>query len=558
MYNMSAGKQNFKKLIDNDYYYVDKTLLIEDVLTEDVLLYIRPRRFGKTLNMSMLYYFFSINEEENAYLFEGLKITHNEKAMKHMNKHPVIHITFGSAKSPTLELQIAAIGDVVSAFLRKNYKLKNHPNLSKYHHDKLKSFEENRFEKNELKNSLQFISECMYLAYRENVIILIDEYDVPLSYSREKYYEEFYDFYLSFLSASLKYNDYLERGVLTGCLRIVKESLFSGLNNLKVRSLLDYNARDCFGFTQNEVDDILKEAHLEDKRQLIKDWYDGYNFSGISIYNPWSLLEYVNILMVKPDQYPQPYWLNTGRNDIIYQYILETGEDLKKDFRKLVEGEPISKKIIPELTYRDLDHQRYESENIYSLLLFSGYLKIINQPKDSSGNIIDDTYNLLIPNKEVSKIYTDSFSIWFKQRYKNYDTKFIYALLNSDSQKANEILNASLFETMSYYDNNESFYHGYMSKLLSVNDYIVESNVESGLGRYDLFIHRKNDFNSPSLLIECKHSKTREDLERDAQKGIEQMIGRKYIEGLMAKGYSTVISYCISFYKKECYIKTTS
>ena len=556
MKRMSAGKQNFKDLIDNDYYYVDKTMLIEDILREDVLLYTRPRRFGKTLNMSMLYYFFSINEKENAYLFDGLKITHNEKAMKHMNQYPVIRLTFGGIKNPTLESQIDGIGDVISAFLRRNSNLKNHKNLSNYQHDKLEAFEHNIFERNDLQNSLQIISECMYSIYKRRVIILIDEYDVPLSSSREKYYDDFYDFYSSFLSKTLKYNDYIERGVLTGCFRIVKESIFSGLNNLRVRTLLDYHARDCFGFTQDEVDAILKEAHLEDKREIIRDWYDGYNFCGINIYNPWSLLEYVDILTVMPNQLPQPYWLSTSGNEVIYKYISEMGEDLKKDFRRLLEGEAVSKRIRPDLTYREIDHNQYDSENVFTFLLFGGYLKILEPSKDALGNIIDNTYNMSIPNKEVSKIYKASFNSWFKEKYKNYDIKFIDALLDKDTKEANNILNASLFETLSYYDNNESFYHGYMAKLLSANDYIVESNVESGLGRYDLFVHKLEAH--PALLIECKHSKTRENLERDAQKGIEQMIERKYVEGLMTKGYANVVSYCISFYKKECYIKTTS
>ena len=556
MKRMSAGKQNFKDLIDNDYFYVDKTMLIEDILREDVLLYTRPRRFGKTLNMSMLYYFFSINEKENAYLFDGLKITHNEKAMKHMNQYPVIRLTFGGIKAPTLNGQIQEVGNVIQNLVEDLYELKTSPYLSDLQKQKLYRLESKNYQNGDLENSLQFISKCLYLHYHKRVIILIDEYDVPLSSSREKYYDDFYDFYSSFLSKTLKYNDYIERGVLTGCFRIVKESIFSGLNNLRVRTLLDYHARDCFGFTQDEVDDILKEAHLEDKRGIIRDWYDGYNFCGINIYNPWSLLEYVDILIDKPDQLPQPYWLSTSGNEVIYKYISEMGEDLKKDFRRLLEGEAVSKRIRPDLTYREIDHNQYDSENVFTFLLFGGYLKVISPSLNEHDEIIKNTYNLVIPNEEVKEIYIDSFTSWFKEKYKNYDTKFIDALLDKDTKEANNILNASLFETLSYYDNNESFYHGYMAKLLSANDYIVESNVESGLGRYDLFVHKLEAH--PALLIECKHSKTRENLERDAQKGIEQMIERKYVEGLMTKGYANVVSYCISFYKKECYIKTTS
>ena len=554
MLNMSVGRQDFKKMVDQDNSpYVDKTHLIEDVLSEDVLLYTRPRRFGKSLNMSMLYYFFS-NKENSQELFKGLRISSNNEAMKHLNKYPVINLTFGTIENRNLNEQIYSLGMTISDFIENHGELRTSEYLSDYQKERIHRLETNTYDDNELKESLFFLSKCLYFHYQKKVIILIDEYDIPLNHARNKgYYDEFYDFYSVFLSKGLKYNNYLEKGVLTGCLKIVKDSMFSGLNNIISRDLLELRASDCFGFTQDEVDELLRKANLLEKREIIRDWYDGYTFSNKKLYNPWSVCEYIDILQHDKDVKPKAYWLGTSTNKLIYDYIKNMSEALKQDFRRLVDGESISRRINPILTYRDLDEDAYNPCNIYSFLLFSGYLKIKSPAFDQFGNELRNTYNLVIPNKEVLEIYEDSFTKWFDETYIDYDLKFIDALLNKHVKEANNILNASLFETLSYFDNNESFYHSYISKLLKTDGYTVESNRESGLGRYDLFVHKLGA--QPALLIECKYSKSRNDLKETAYEGVNQMINKKYIEGLNALGYENVIAYCISFYKKECYIE---
>lgn len=321
MINMCIGNQDFKTIVEQENSpYVDKSNFIEEVLHENIVLYTRPRRFGKTLNMSMLYYFFS-NKEDSKELFKDLKISKNTKAMKHLNKYPVIYLSFGGSEFKTLDKQLSDIGSRIMGIVLEYPELMTSEYLTDYQKESLKRLETKEYNDNDLEESLNFISRCLYLHFNEKVIILIDEYDVPLNYSRGKYYEEFYNFYSVFLSKGLKYNNSIKKGILTGCLNIAKNSSYTGLNNIRVRSVLDYRSSDCFGFTQDELDNLLEKCSLLEKRHLFKDWYDGYQFGKTEIYNPWSVCAYIDELQDNIGAYPDNYWINTGRNNEIYDYI---------------------------------------------------------------------------------------------------------------------------------------------------------------------------------------------------------------------------------------------
>ena len=552
MNRIMIGTENFKKMIDNHYYYIDKTHLIEDVFKNEVVLYTRPIRFGKTLNMSMLYYFFSNKEKDNAYLFDGLKITHNPEIMKHRNQYPVISISLKEMSSLNLENQLAQFAEVIRNVVINNKELLESQYVDDSDKEILNDFRFSRAKETQLKNSLKIISNCLMQHYQKKVIILIDEYDVPLQYAHlNNYYDEMVDFLKSILSSTLKTNPALEKGVLTGCLRIAKESIFTGLNNFTVRSIMDEEGNDCFGFTQNEIDDVLKYYHLQEKKEEMKEWYDGYNFSNLEIYNPWSSLNYINKLLMNSSYQAESFWANTSSNDIVREYIELGTQTMREEFEELLNDKSIYKELKPELTYREMNFDKdIINDDIYSFLLYTGYLK-------TTGNVrkqgLSTFYELVIPNKEVKMIYYNQFMSWFNFYKMEKQNPFIKALINEDTDQANRILYDIMMNNMSYYDSVESFYHGFMVGFLKADGYKVQSNQESGNGRFDIFV-LPNYPKDRGIVIECKHSISKIDLEKDSIRAVEQIKDNKYIEGLNVKGYKDIIGYGISFYKKQCYI----
>ena len=543
MRNMSIGKQNFKEMIDHQgtlYHYVDKSQLIEDVMSDDIILYSRPRRFGKTLNMSMLYYFFSFSEKDNAYLFNDLKISRNKEAMEHQNKYALISITFGGCEANNLNTQINLIGDVIELFISKHQDLYESTYLSNLQKDKLYRLESRNYQGNDLINSLQFLSQCMALHYKRKVIILIDEYDVPLKYAYDYgYYDEMHNFMSMFLSKSLKYNDDLYKAVLTGCLPLAKESSYTGLNNVTVRDVLDYDASDCFGFTEAEVIDFLKDYDLEDRIDEIKLWYDGYRFGDQQIYNPLSVSKCVQRLLKNNPNSMDTYWIGTGSNIEIKHFIEQDHGPLKKEFKILEEGKSIIKSINPQITYEESNNPKY----IYTFLLYTGYLTIKH-------HLSENRYELMIPNNEVKKTYTMFFSQWFEKEYSH--SLFIESLLKGDVSKAQEILEYTLLSSFSFYYSVEEVYEAFLLGYLSDRGYKVDSEKESGYGRYDLFVYNLKAY--PALIIECKYSESIDSLEKDAKEGLRQIRERKYIEGKESEGYSKVLGYSIAFHRKRCLI----
>lgn len=529
---LPTGIENFKTMIDKSAYYVDKTNFIEDVLNEQVVSYTRPRRFGKTLNMSMLYYFFSIKEKENAYLFDGLNISKNKDVLKVQNKYPTIFISLKEMKSLTFDAQISSFSNVIYELLEKNLEILSSDQLSDTTKDILNKLHNRSSSAEDLKISLRVITNALYTYYQQKVIVLIDEYDVPLQAAyQNNYYEEMVEFLRSVFSSALKTNDALEKGVMTGCLRISKESIFTGLNNI---------SSEFFGFTELEVKQLLKDYNLSEKMGEVKKWYDGYQFGNKEIYNPWSTLMYVKNITQDVSFKPISFWANTSGNDLVVKYIQNGDKKLRKEFDVLMSGQSLIKYIKPELTYREMDN----INNIYSFLLLTGYLKVI---KDRGEN----QYELVIPNKEVYEIYKQSFMSYFEDYTTSKKNELYQELVDGDAKKVNLLLNDILLRSISYFDNQESFYHGFLVGLL--NDYEVVSNRESGNGRFDVCVLPENILGTV-VLIECKHSISEDDLIDDAKEGARQIVEQKYLEEHRFKKYENAVGYGISFYKKQCYV----
>lgn len=538
---LPTGIENFKTMIDKSAYYVDKTNFIEDVLNEQVVSYTRPRRFGKTLNMSMLYYFFSIKEKENSYLFDGLNISKNKDALKYQNKYPTIFISLKEMKNLTFDVQISSFSNVIYELLEKNLEILSSVQLSDTTKDILNKLHNRSSSIEDLKISLRVITNALYTYYQQKVIVLIDEYDVPLQAAyQNNYYEEMVEFLRSVFSSALKTNDALEKGVMTGCLRISKESIFTGLNNFTAYSVLNNISSESFGFTELEVKQLLKDYNLSEKMDEVKEWYDGYQFGNKEIYNPWSTLMYVKNITQDVSFKPISFWANTSGNDIVVKYIQNGDKKLRKEFDLLMNGQSLVKYIKPELTYREMDN----INNIYSFLLLTGYLKVI---KDRGEN----QYELVIPNKEVYEIYKQSFMSYFEDYTTSRKGELYQEFVDGDAKKVNLLLNDILLRSISYFDNQESFYHGFLVGLL--NDYEVVSNRESGNGRFDVCVLPENILGTV-VLIECKHSISEDDLIDDAKEGARQIVEQKYLEEHKFKKYENVIGYGISFYKKQCYV----
>ena len=545
MKRLPIGVEDFKKMIDKNFYYIDKTDFINDVLHEEVVLYTRPRRFGKTLNMSTLYYFFSIKQKENAYLFNGLNIMKRRDAVEHLNKYPVIMISLKEMKQTTFEKQLEMYSVFIRDIIRRNQELLESEQINAIDKELLTAYYMGTKNEVSLQTALKFLCECLQQHYHQNVILLIDEYDVPLqSAYLHGYYDQMVEFLRNVFSAALKTNDALEKGVLTGCLRIAKESIFTGLNNFKVNSIFDGDENQQFGFMQNEIDILLEKYDALEYRYNIKEWYDGYQFGGCDVYNPWSVLMYMDRLTNSNNKSPESFWANTSGNDVIYRFIQQGNAEMKQDFDILSSGGMIEKTIKPELTYRELD----DTDNLYSFLLFTGYLKAISKTDTN-------TYQLMIPNKEIQYIYTTIFEEWFKQQIKSYQASFLEALLQEHVEEANEILNIVLFQSMSYFDYDEKYYHGFLNGMLQgKGSYRIVSNQESGFGRCGLAVLPAYNKNR-GLLFELKVAKREEDVEKSAELAIQQIKEKQYIEGLHRKGYTDILGYGIAFYKKTCVIK---
>ena len=557
---ISIGVEDFKEIINKNGYFVDKTLMIKKMIESNakVTLFTRPRRFGKTLNQFMIRRFFEdeITEKgkkvDNGYLFDGLKIAEcGEEILKHQQQYPVIFLTLKSAKQPTYEMAYACLVDeICKEFERHSYVLQGE--LSQRNREIFERISLGKGSDDEYATAFAFLSECLFKYHGKNTIILIDEYDVPLE---NAYFEGFYDkmikFIRSLFESALKTNPYLEKSVITGCLRISKESIFTGLNNLKVDSVLRTEYGDSFGFTESEVEEMLAYYNLQEELTEVKRWYDGYLFNDIEIYNPWSIINYVYDRDRKITQFALPYWSNTSSNSIIREMVGEADADAKRDLETLINGGIIEKPVHEDITYGDI-HQT--QDNLWNFLFFTGYLKKMSERKDESGESL--YLSMAIPNTEIKTIYKNSISYWFEQRMKETDRgPLVHALETGDCEAAENFISEQLFQAISYYDYAENFYHGFMAGLLvNIGGYLVRSNRESGNGRPDI-VMTESKFRGRAMILELKVSDTIKDMEKKCEEALTQIEEQQYESQLEEDCFQPILKYAICFFKKRCMVK---
>ena len=558
---ISIGVEDFKEIIEKDGYFVDKTLMIKKLIESQakVTLFTRPRRFGKTLNQFMIRRFFEdeITEKgekvDNGYLFDGLKIAEcGEEILKHQQQYPVIFMTLKSAKQPNFEMAYGALADeIYNEFMRHRYVLQSDA-LLPIEKERYENLLNRRADEKEVAKAFAFLSECLFKYHKKKAIILIDEYDVPLenAYFRG-FYDEMIDFIRSLFESALKTNPYLEKSVITGCLRISKESIFTGLNNLKVDSVLRTEYGDSFGFTESEVEEMLAYYNLQEELPEVKRWYDGYLFNDIEIYNPWSIINYVYDRDRKITKFALPYWSNTSSNSIIREMVGEADQKAKADLETLINGGTIEKPVHEDITYGDI-HQ--SQDNLWNFLFFTGYLKKMSERKDESGESL--YLSMAIPNTEIKTIYKNSISYWFEQRMKETDrSPLVRALETGDCEAAEDFINRQLADTISYYDYAENFYHGFMAGLLvNIGGYLVRSNRERGNGRPDI-VMTESKFRGRAMILELKISDTIQGMEKKCEEALTQIEEQKYESSLEEDCFQPILKYAICFFKKRCMVK---
>jgi len=539
------GKSDFKEIIEGNYYYCDKTKLIEDILDKgfEGNLFTRPRRFGKTLNMSTLKYFFDVrNAEENRKLFKDLYIEKSGYFDK-QGQYPVILISFKDLSANNWKAMTINIKEAI----RKLF------NEHSYLFEDLIEIKKEVFEKilrktldiEELKNILQFLTEILYEKYNKKVVVLIDEYDTPLiSAYTEGYYKEAIPFFKTLYSSVLKDNKYLELGIMTGILQVAKEGIFSGLNNIKVYNILGDNYSSYFGLVQEEVEKALVDFELEDNIEDVKTWYDGYRFGNTEIYNPWSILYYLD------ERQLGAYWVNTSSNDLIIKLLKQSGNDVFKELKILFSDGMIEKSINKNFNFNEMNN----SKGLWELFVFSGYLKL---EKKVNKDINDDLYLLKIPNLEVKTFFHRSFIESFLDSMDTF-REMLNALKKKDEEIFTERLQTIFNVSISYYDvgKEEKYYHNILlGMILSLQkEYDITSNRESGSGRYDIVLEPK-DRNKTAFVLEFKVGDNEEELEKLSIEAIEQIKEKEYASSMKFKGINDVLGVGIAFYKKKIRVK---
>jgi hypothetical protein len=558
--NLPIGIDNFEMLITRDYYLIDKTMFIKELIDNkaSVNLFTRPRRFGKTLNMSMLQYFFEDSKErdgqkhDNSYLFDGLNImSQGENYLSHMGQYPVINLSLKSGKQPTFDMAFDMLKKEIQYEYRRHRFVLDGESLGELK-ERYNCIMCDKAEREDYNDAIRFLSECLELYYGKKAIILIDEYDVPLENSFfEGFYKEMIGFIRSLFESALKTNSHLEFAVITGCLRISKESIFTGLNNLYINTVLSDEYDEYFGFTDKDVKMLCKDYNIEHKYETIKEWYNGYIFGKTNVYNPWSLIRYVRDILADDDNFPSAYWANTSSNSIVKSLIERADDDTKQEIEALIEGNTVEKPIHEDITYGEI----YDTmDNLWNFMFFTGYFKKIGERMDERTK--QKYAELTIPNHEVKYIFRTKILSWFQEKVKEKDLTRLYtALINKDVPVFEEELSEMLLETISFNDAYESFYHGFVAGVLSgMKGYITKSNREGGTGRSDLFI-KPVTRRKPAYVIEFKIANKFSELDKRADDALQQIEDRKYVQELNDDGYATVIKYGIAFFGKDCLIK---
>lgn len=549
---LPIGIENFEKLQTEDFYYIDKTNLIKELLTglAEVTLFTRPRRFGKSLNMSMLKYFFELGTDKK--LFSKLKIS-EETALceEYMGKYPVISVSLKGMNAGNYEKALEMAVEVIRSESRRFQYLLDSERLTSYDKEAFIALLQEDMKEGTLCSSLKVLSELLEKHHGSKVILLIDEYDVPLAKAFERgYYDQMVLFVRNMFEYALKTNESLKFAVLTGCMRISKESIFTGLNNLKVLSVAEVQFDEAFGFTDKEVRELLEYYELSDHYNEIKEWYDGYQFGNAEVYCPWDVINYCDALRVEPDAQPKNYWSNTSSNEAVRRFIQESDKaSVRREIENLVAGEVIKKEIHQELTYKDM----YASiDNLWSVLFTTGYLTQKGKPEDNR-------FPLAIPNMEIRNIFTTQIMDFFKENVpKNRAAlnEFCKALKNGDAEGVEKQLTEYLRQTISIRDTfvkkqmKENFFHGILLGILSFGDtWSVSSNKESGDGYSDILL--ETDDGETGIILELKYADDG-NLDTACKKALAQINRNRYEEILLDEGVPHILKYGIAFYKKRC------
>ncbi len=555
---LPIGVENFKDIIESGYYYIDKSLFIKELLDikGKVNLFLRPRRFGKTLNLSMLRYFYEDTgdmkkNEEHKSLFQGLKIMEQgETYTEHMGNYPVINLTLKSAKQPGFESAYSKLRKAIADEFQRHQYILADGKINEEDKKLFRKIADRKAEYDDYSGALEFLSKCLYQATEKKTVILIDEYDVPLenAYFRG-FYEEMVDFIRSLFESALKTNDYLQFAVITGCLRISKESIFTGLNHLKIISILDQRYSEHFGFTEAEMRQMMAYYGVESRFPMMKEWYDGYAFGSTEVYNPWSVINFMYDLYADVNAFPHPYWINTSSNDIIKDLIARADRETKGQIETLLAGGTLDIQVHEEVTYGDMHSN---GENLWNFLYFTGYLTKESEYFEESSIFL----RARIPNIEVKTIYQNTILNWLKAAIEKEDFHDLYrAMEEGDAQRMTDILNSQLFRTISFYDSAENFYHGFLTGIMSQSEnYLVKSNRESGNGRSDIMV-KSPSLRGRSFIVEVKVSDSIDDLEKDAERALQQIYDKRYMEELRAEGYKKIDCYGVSFFRKDCEVR---
>lgn len=547
---LPVGIENFEEIRKSGFYYVDKTKLIEQLLQNwgKVNLFTRPRRFGKTLNMSMLRAFFETGVDPS--LFEGLYISKNkEMCAEYMGKYPVIFLSFKGVDGLTFEEAQTRVTTIIRTEARRHYELKNSDRLVD---EEIAQFAQLLAGKpDDLTDSIRLLSELLYRHFDQKVIIIIDEYDVPLDKAFQNgYYREMVALIRGLFGQALKTNDFLRFAVLTGCLRISKESIFTGLNNFKVVSITDSRFDEQFGFTDEEVQRLLADYHLKDHIEETKEWYDGYHFGDTDVYCPWDVVNHVDCLLEDPNAEPQSYWINTSGNDLVKRFIDKADKTTRNEIERLIAGDMIEKSIRMELTYDEIDNS---IDNLWSILFTTGYLT--QQGKSERG-----VYRLVIPNKEIREVYILQIQEWFKDSVlhnREPINQLLKAIKEGDADTLEKDLTKilvntiSIFDTKSRKEEKEIFYHGIVLGLLRCeSEWLIQSNIESGDGLVDILIETEDP--DAGIIIELKYAQTFQGLSKACENAMRQIRERRYDERLRNEGRNDILAYGIAFCKKKC------
>ena len=550
--SIPVGVSDFEEIRRNGYYYVDKSGLIGELLSTTgtkVTLITRPRRFGKTLGMSMLESFFDIRKDNKA-LFEELEIAkRHELCMEWMNQWPTVFVSFRQVDGLNFNSAYDMLTLVISELYKKHLYLLDSDKLDSFDKEIVKQLIQGTASAKDMKGSLMLLTRLMYQQYGKPVILLIDEYDVPVAKAnRNGYYEEMLDVMKGLMQA-LKDNQALCFAMITGCLKIAKESIFTGTNNFISDTITDSRLNEYFGFVQSEVDQILKDADVLDKAESIREWYDGYHFGDFDVYCPWDVMNYLLELQRNPKAKPVSYWKNTSDNAVIRSFIDYAGSNITGKLETLLAGGTIVQRVDENLTY---DYLHSSEENLWSMLYLTGYLTKARE-EDYNGKLADGTVALMIPNAEIKEIFETTVVKWFDDSTKKCDRSTLFhAVWNGDSENLTKEMNVLLRRTISYHDYKEDFYHAFLAGIFTGAGYMVDSNKEHGEGRSDVVVY--DPINSRVAVFEAKYTKSLDKLESECDAALQQIDDRMYAKEY-EDDYDQILCYGISFFKKRCMVK---